>query len=98
LAEIQTDLMKLDMALIRHIERDKSRQTIVRGIVPVCRELSIQVIAEGIESCEELSVLRDYGVEIFQGDYFARPAFQLLASLAPEAIIAVTDADVRAAY
>ena len=85
------------MALIRHLERDKSSQTIFRDIVPVCRELSIQVLAEGIESCEELSVLREYGVELFQGYYFARPAFRLLASMASEAIVAVADADVRVA-
>lgn len=81
LANIQTDLIKLDMALIRQVDQDKVRQAIVKGIVLVCRELSIEVIAEGIETYEELSVLKDFGIELFQGYYFARPAFRSLAKL-----------------
>jgi len=84
LADIQTDLVKLDMALIRHIEKDKNRQTIVKGIIQVCRELSIQVIAEGVETYEELRILQDYGVELLQGYYFAKPAFQSLANLSQD--------------
>lgn len=83
LADMHTDFVKLDMALIRHIERDRTRQAIVKGIVQVCRELAIRVIAEGVETCEELRTLRDFGIELFQGYYFARPAFQNLAILPP---------------
>lgn len=79
LADLQTDLIKLDMALIRDIDKKKSRQAIVRGILGVCRDLGIKVIAEGIESREELIALEDLGVELFQGFLFARPAFRALA-------------------
>jgi EAL domain-containing protein (putative c-di-GMP-specific phosphodiesterase class I) len=85
LAELQTDLIKLDMALIRHIEKDRNRQAIVKGILLVCQELSIQVIAEGIETHQELSVLREFGVELFQGYYFAKPSLRSLATLSSEA-------------
>lgn len=81
LAEIQTDLVKLDMALIRNIDQDKGRRAITRGIIQVCNELEVRVIAEGIESREELETLQDFGVELFQGYYFARPAFRALATL-----------------
>ncbi|MFC3116143.1 EAL domain-containing protein [Cellvibrio fontiphilus] len=81
LAEIQTDLMKLDMALIRNIDQRRSSQIIVRGIMQVCRELDMQVIAEGIESYEEFSLLFDLGIDLFQGYYFARPAFEALAEI-----------------
>jgi len=81
LADIKTDIVKLDMSLLRHIDHDKNRQAIVRGMLQVCRELAIVPIAEGIESYDELRVLQDLGVELFQGYYFARPAFQALAQL-----------------
>lgn len=85
LAEIQTDLVKLDMALIRNIDQDKGRRAIVRGIIQVCNDLAIRVIGEGIETRAELETLQGFGVELFQGYYFARPAFRALAPvLQPE--------------
>lgn len=84
LAEIQTDIIKLDMALIRHIDHDRIRQAIVKGIIQVCRELSITIIAEGIETQDELKALQDFGIELFQGYYFAKPGFQCLPEIAPD--------------
>lgn len=81
LAEFQPDLVKLDMALIRNIHQDKGRQAIVRGITLVCAEMGIQVIAEGIEDPQEYSALWDFGVQLFQGYYFARPSFESLAHI-----------------
>lgn len=78
LAEIRTDLLKLDMALIRDIDRDPVRQSIIRGIVQVCIDLSTTVIAEGVETRAELDVLRGFGIDLFQGYLFARPAFEAL--------------------
>ncbi len=86
LADIQTDLIKLDMALIRHVDSDRVRQSIVRGILQVCQELSTQVIAEGVESSEELALLRSLGIELFQGYYFARPGYRSLPPV-PEAVL-----------
>ena len=79
LADLQTDLIKLDMALIRDVDKRKSRQAIVRGIVAVCSDLGIKIIAEGIETREELTALEDLGIDLFQGYYFAKPAFRALA-------------------
>jgi EAL domain-containing protein (putative c-di-GMP-specific phosphodiesterase class I) len=81
LAEIQTDLIKLDMALIRNIDTDLRRQVIVKSVLAMCRELSIRVIAEGVEAAGEFAVLQDQGVELFQGYYFAKPAFRALADV-----------------
>lgn len=85
LAEIRTDLLKLDMALIRDIDRDRVRQAIVRGIVQVCDELATTVIAEGVETPAELDVLKSFGIELFQGYLFARPAFEALPTVPDEA-------------
>ncbi len=81
LAHMRTDLIKLDMELIRNVDKDKIRQSIIKGILQVCADLSITVIAEGIEQLEELEVLKSFGIELFQGYYFARPAFEDLPSI-----------------
>jgi EAL domain-containing protein (putative c-di-GMP-specific phosphodiesterase class I) len=84
LADMQTDLVKLDMALVRNIHNDKVRQTISRGIIAVCDDLGITVIAEGIESADELHVLQEMGIELFQGFYFAKPSFESLATVSSD--------------
>lgn len=81
LSELPTDLVKLDMGLVRGIDADPVRQAIVRGMLQVCRELGIRVVAEGIETEPELRVLRGMGVDLVQGYLFARPAFEALPTL-----------------
>ena len=82
LAELQPDFLKLDRGLCHRLDRDRARRVIVRGIVQVCRELEIQPIAEGIETRDEVRCLQDLGLELFQGFYFARPAFEAQAGFA----------------
>ena len=86
LADVQTDIIKLDMALIRNIHKDRVRGIIVKAITQVCRDLDIKVIAEGIECYDEISFLIDFGIELFQGFYFAKPAFQEVAEISAKAI------------
>ncbi len=82
LADFQPDLIKLDMDLIRHVDADVSRRRIVRHLVRMCREMSIEVVAEGIETVAERDALRDEGIYLMQGYLFARPAFRALAPVA----------------
>jgi EAL domain-containing protein (putative c-di-GMP-specific phosphodiesterase class I) len=84
LADFRPNIIKIDMFLIRNIDRDRVRQTLVKGIVQICQELDIQVIAEGIETQEEFKALESLGIEYFQGYYFARPGFQSLPEVAFE--------------
>lgn len=81
LADMQTDIIKLDMALIRNVNSDRMRQAIVKGILQVCSELSTRVMAEGVETAEEFDTLRSFGISLFQGYYFARPAFEALPAV-----------------
>ena len=78
LADFQPDQIKLDKYLVRGIHSRGPRQAIVRAILQVCRDLGIQMIAEGIESQDEFHWLCDEGVEFFQGYLFAHPAFEKL--------------------
>jgi len=74
LAEIQTDLVKLDMALIRGVDRDPRRRAIVGAMMSLCRELGTRVIAEGVETQEELAMLRRLAVNKAQGYLLGRPS------------------------
>lgn len=78
LADFQPDLIKLDMHLVRNIQHAGPRQAIARGILQVCDDLGIEVIAEGVESSGECQWLRRIGVRLFQGYLFGRPAFEAL--------------------
>ena len=78
LADFHTDIIKLDMELIRNIHQSNARQTIVRNCLTMFRELNITALAEGIESAEEYRWLRDAGIELMQGYLFARPGFETL--------------------
>lgn len=73
LASFQPDILKIDMELIRDIHSSKAKQVITKGIVSVCRDLNIQIIAEGIECVEELDTLQALEIHLFQGFFFAKP-------------------------
>ncbi len=78
LADWQPDIIKLDMSLTRNVNSDRVRRALVFGIISICKELDIKVIAEGIETIEECLTLVDEGVTLFQGYLFARPGFETL--------------------
>jgi EAL domain-containing protein (putative c-di-GMP-specific phosphodiesterase class I) len=76
LADLDPDQVKLDMGLIRGIERHGPRQSIVRAIVSLCAELDIAVVAEGVETVPQFAWLVANQVRLFQGYLFARPSFE----------------------
>jgi EAL domain-containing protein (putative c-di-GMP-specific phosphodiesterase class I) len=81
LAQFQPDIVKIDMALTRNIHADRTRRVIVSSITAMCAQLGITVIAEGIESVEEVHCLWDLGIRRFQGYYFARPEIERLPTV-----------------
>lgn len=81
LADFQPDFLKIDLKLVRDIHQHGPRQAIVRGIVQVCADLGVDVVAEGIETVEEYRWLRRAGLTLMQGYLFAKPAFETLAPI-----------------
>ena len=72
-ALLEPDMVKLDMALVRDVHREASKQTVVKTIVGMCKELNIIVTAEGIETPEERDALTRAGCDLMQGYLFAKP-------------------------
>ncbi len=78
LADFQTNIIKFDMELIRNIHRCPARQSIVKNCMNLFQDLNITALAEGIEVKEEMLWLKQAGVELMQGYYFAKPGFECL--------------------
>lgn len=78
LANFQTDIVKLDMGLIRDIDSDKARQVIVKNCLNMLKELGITPLVEGIETLAEMRWLADAGCALMQGYLFAKPGFERL--------------------
>ena len=74
LHELRPDYAKIDMDLIRGIQDDPFKQTIVHHLVSMAREHGIRTIAEGIETEGEADWLRGEGVDFLQGYLYGRPA------------------------
>jgi EAL domain-containing protein (putative c-di-GMP-specific phosphodiesterase class I) len=81
LADFQPDLVKLDIALVRNVDTDRVRQRICIGVVTICRELGVRVLAEGIETPGERDFFLAHGVTLMQGYLFAKPGFRTIPSV-----------------
>jgi len=90
LCEVRPHVIKLDMALIRGIDKDPRRAKIVSAMVKLCKDLNVMLISEGVETEGELVRLIGLGVTLFQGFYLARP--QISALLTTEEIDAALSA------
>ena len=74
LATLEPEVVKLDMSLVRDIERHPTKRRVVGAIATLCRELGSKVVAEGVETVAERTVLVDLGIDLLQGYLFAKPA------------------------
>lgn len=79
LAKFQPDIVKLDMELIRNVDSNSVKRTIVRHTVAMLKDMGIIPLCEGIETQAERLVLQDLGVELMQGYLFSKPVFEAVA-------------------
>lgn len=74
LASLEPEIIKLDMSLVRDLDKQPKKRRVVAAIATLCRELGGKVVAEGVETEAERSVLVDSGIELIQGYLLAKPA------------------------
>jgi EAL domain-containing protein (putative c-di-GMP-specific phosphodiesterase class I) len=86
LADFQPDQIKLDKELIKDIASRGPRQVIVRALIQVCKDLGIDLVAEGVETNQEFQWLASEGIWLFQGYLFARPGFECFPPVQYEAL------------
>jgi len=74
IVKLLPEFMKLDLSLTRDIERDPVKQALTAALVGFAAQIGAHLIAEGVETAEELLTLIGLGVEYAQGYYLAAPA------------------------
>jgi EAL domain-containing protein (putative c-di-GMP-specific phosphodiesterase class I) len=72
--ELRPQYVKLDISLVRNIDSDPARQAMVTGMCRFAESVGCALIAEGIETENELTTLKLLKVEYGQGYYLAKPA------------------------
>jgi EAL domain-containing protein (putative c-di-GMP-specific phosphodiesterase class I)/CheY-like chemotaxis protein len=77
-AMLRPDLVKLDMALVRDIDKDPVKRRLAGLLVQLCGDLGIAVVGEGVETATERQALAELGCDLLQGYLFGRPSPTLL--------------------
>lgn len=72
-ASLRPDIAKLDMALVRSVDRDPYRRRLVTSVTSMCRDLGILLVAEGIETEAEKTTLIELGCDLLQGFLIGPP-------------------------
>lgn len=78
---LDCDLVKLDMSLVRDVDKHPMKQRLIRSVTDLCRDQGITVIGEGVETDAEAQVLVDLGCELLQGYLIARPGLPFVDPL-----------------
>ena len=73
-AQINPEIVKIDMSLIRNIDQDATKQKLVRSLIQLCQEMKVEVVCEGIETPAERDVVVALGCDLLQGYLFAKPS------------------------
>ncbi|WDC85496.1 GGDEF domain-containing protein [Caloramator sp. mosi_1] len=74
ITETKPQFIKLDMGLIRDIDKDSFKQALCKNLLSLSKITNMKLIAEGVETINELSFLIEIGVEFVQGYYLAKPS------------------------
>ena len=73
LKQLPINTIKIDQSFIRDLTADADDEAIVRAIIAMSKSLKLNIVAEGVEHIEQLSVLKSLGCDMVQGYYFSRP-------------------------
>ena len=73
LTSMPIDVLKMDKAFIRNIQPGNKEMKLVELVLDIAKNLGVPVVAEGVETEEELNMLKAAGCDIIQGYYFSKP-------------------------
>ncbi len=78
---LDTDFVKLDMSLVRDVDKHPMKQRLIRSVTDLCRGQGTKVVGEGVETEAEARVLVDLGCDLLQGYLLAKPALPFCDAL-----------------
>ena len=70
---LDLDVLKIDRTFVAGIGRDSQQERLLDGITALARSMNLRIVAEGIETAEQLALLRTFGCELGQGYLFSPP-------------------------
>ncbi len=73
LSKLPISELKVDKSFVQNMLLNEDNMMLVKSILNIGREMHVKVVAEGVESQEELNVLDKFGCDIYQGYYFSKP-------------------------
>ncbi len=73
LAVVSPEVVKIDMSLVRDVDRSPSKQEVIRSMTRLAADLGMELIVEGVETAAERDTLVTLGCDLMQGFFFARP-------------------------
>ena len=73
LSTLPVDILKMDRSFVMHIDKNEKDLRLVELILDIAKNLKLPVIAEGVETEKQLTLLKNAGCEYVQGYYFSRP-------------------------
>jgi len=81
LVQLNPDVIKIDMELVRNIDKNPVKRAVVGSIVQIATEIGAKTLAEGIETRDEFNIVKTLGVNLAQGYLFGKPSLEPLRSL-----------------
>ena len=97
LKQLPIQTLKLDRSFICDLTSDASHKGLVQGIIGIAHGLHLEVIAEGVEEMDQITLLSSYGCDVMQGYYFSQPlpAEKCTALLREEKTLALPQPEIR---
>ena len=65
------------MSIVRDVHKSIDKQNMLENLVSYAKKRNIIILAEGVETIDEIDVLLRFGVDLFQGYFFAKPSFDI---------------------
>lgn len=72
-AQLEPDMVKLDMTLVRDVDKQPTKERVIRSMAGLCRSLNIVVVTAGVETARERDALVAAGCDLLQGYLFGSP-------------------------
>ncbi len=71
--DFEFDIIKIDIGFVRNIGHSQSNDSILASLIEMIHRLGMKVVAEGVETKEQLDFLKEHGCDFIQGFYFSKP-------------------------
>jgi len=78
IAHLKPEYVKIDLSIVRDIHKNPVKQELLRAVVDIGKKIGAKILAEGVETQDELNVIRAFNVDFVQGFKLARPSPHLL--------------------